>query len=197
MVCVCVCVCVRARAFSGCDQFLEEDSFVLQLYRKAYSDKSRMLRQWQKSATPSHQPHCSGRERALRPTSGGHMNSAEDYQGFVHHKFCSHSLARTNSYSEYSFLPCLRYIIRWVQKRCKHKEGKSTCRFFFPLWFRNISFVFFLFLFFSFYGCACSIWKFPSEGSNWSCRPTPRPQQHQITRSKLQLAAIPYPYLSH
>ena len=39
-----------------------------------------------------------------------------------------------------------------------------------------------LFSFFSFYSCTHGIWKFPTQGSNWSCScwPTPQPWQHWI-----------------
>jgi len=41
---------------------------------------------------------------------------------------------------------------------------------------------FFLFLFLSFQGCICGIWKFPGWGSNpsYSCQPMPQPQQCSI-----------------
>ena len=43
-------------------------------------------------------------------------------------------------------------------------------------------FLFPQFLFVSFYGYTCGIWKFPGSGStqNYSCRPTPQPWQDQI-----------------
>ena len=38
------------------------------------------------------------------------------------------------------------------------------------------------FFFFNFYGCTCSLWKFPGWESNQicSCRPTPQPQRRQL-----------------
>ena len=50
--------------------------------------------------------------------------------------------------------------------------------------YQNLSFFFFFFFFFflSFWGCTHCIWRFPGQGSNWSCshRPIPWPQQHEI-----------------
>ena len=42
-------------------------------------------------------------------------------------------------------------------------------------------FAFFFFFFFFFQGCTC-IWRFPGQGSNWSCsrQPMPQPQQRGI-----------------
>ena len=37
-----------------------------------------------------------------------------------------------------------------------------------------------LHFFFSFYGCTCDLWTFPSQGLNQSCSCQPQPQQHQI-----------------
>ena len=46
-------------------------------------------------------------------------------------------------------------------------------------------FLFPQFLFFSFYGYTCGIWKFPGSGStqNYSCQPTPQPWQYWIRAS--------------
>ena len=42
--------------------------------------------------------------------------------------------------------------------------------------------IFFLFLFWSFQGCTCGIWKFPGWGWSWSCscQPTPQLQQCRV-----------------
>ena len=50
--------------------------------------------------------------------------------------------------------------------------GRSRCFFFF----------FFFLSFCLFWGGTLGIWRFPGQGSNWSCsrRPTPEPQQCQI-----------------
>ena len=46
-----------------------------------------------------------------------------------------------------------------------------------------------LILFFN--GCTCDIWKFPGQGSNWSCscRPAPQPQQHWIRAAYVSYTA--------
>ena len=40
---------------------------------------------------------------------------------------------------------------------------------------------------FSFYSHTCGMWKFPGQGSHWSCscRPTPQPQQRCITATSV------------
>ena len=43
---------------------------------------------------------------------------------------------------------------------------------------------------FLFYGCTCGIWKFPGQGSNWSCscQLTPQPQQLRIQATSVSYA---------
>ena len=47
-----------------------------------------------------------------------------------------------------------------------------------------------VYIFFLFYGCTCGIWKFPSQGSNWSsnCSPTLQPQQCPMQITSLTYA---------
>ena len=49
--------------------------------------------------------------------------------------------------------------------------------------FVSLFFFYFFFFFLSFQGCTLSMWKFPGQGSNWSCscRPTPQLQHCWIT----------------
>ena len=63
--------------------------------------------------------------------------------------------------------------------------------------------LFFVFFFFwSFLGPHHSIWRFPGQGSNWSCslQPIPQPQQHGIRATSVtystQLMATPDPQLT-
>ena len=52
--------------------------------------------------------------------------------------------------------------------------------------------IFSFFFFFPFYGWIHSIWKFPGEGSSWSCscQPTPQPQQCQVRAATATYAAV-------
>ena len=43
--------------------------------------------------------------------------------------------------------------------------------------------------FFSFYSHTCGIWKFFSQGSNWSCSCSLDPQQHDLATSVTHAAA--------
>ena len=65
-----------------------------------------------------------------------------------------------------------------------------------PFWramFNHWHFPFWEFLFVCFsYGHTCSIWKFPGQGSNWSCsgQPMPQPQQCQIQATSATYASF-------
>ena len=69
------------------------------------------------------------------------------------------------------------------ERRRENRENESATS--------PVSLLFFLFFFLHFrmIPAACSIWKFPGQGSNrsYSCQPTPQPQQQRI-----QAASVTY-----
>ena len=74
-------------------------------------------------------------------------------------------------------------IRRWGQKKYSSKRRQRSPTTTIKVSGKKILLFYFIFLcLLSFQGRIHSIWRFPDQGSNWSCscHPKPEPQQHQI-----------------